>query len=1316
MKSMKWWTSLAFALVLSEPFTSPSNAATETVDGVTWSYTVAEGKAEVTGANPAEGDLAIPSSLGAHPVTSIAYHAFDGCGGLASMAIPDSVVNIGSFAFDGCFGLTNVKIGDGVASIGNYAFHDCKALTSVTMPDGVTSIGSSAFSGCSGLTSVTIGESVTNIGYSAFSGCHGLANVTIPGNVVSIGNYAFYNCSGLTGFVVDSRNPSFSSLDGVLFSRDKSTLLVFPGGKQGPYAIPDGVTIIREYAFSGCGGLTDVTIGGDVRNIGLAAFYNCADLAGVTIGASVTNIGNASFRYCSGLESVTIPDNVESIGTWAFCGCSGLTNVTIGASVTSIGSSAFFGCKNLPAFSVADGNSDFASLDGMLFQKNTATLVCCPAGKSGTCSIPACVERIKTDAYRFAFAGCTKLTAFEVADGNPAFDSYDGVLFSKDMETLVCWPGGKTGVWVIPDGVKSIGHFAFSWCGTLKTLSVPPSLDSIGHAAFFSCCGLETLFMPLSWQGKSLETAQIPARCRIVYGTRGTESVDGETWQYFIEDGSATIIAADRNGEAAIPEELGGCPVTAIAPYAFSGCEGLTDVVIPTGVTNIDHHAFSGCVGLGAVEIPSGVTEIGDYAFSGCKGLTNIVIPDTVQRIGAYAFHDCRNLTDLTFGGGVEDIGKHAFSKCRGLVNVAIPNSVAQIGDYAFYRCSGLADLVLPNGVKRIGNLAFADCDRLPSVTIPASVVELGDNPFALCDGLTEIEVDSNNGAFESQDGVLFTTDKTVLVGFPAGKEGVYSIPDDVENVGPQAFAGCIGLTTLEVGEGNANYASQDGALFSKDMTRLLVCPAGKAGSFAVPDGVVRIEDGAFADCQNLTRLMIPDSATSLGTNSLDRCDGLVALFVPEAWENPRKGNRTLNGARIQPDWKIIHGTLESEVVDGVEWHCFVEDGGSVLLPGDYGAGVEIPAELGGRPVTRIGDYAFYGCEDLKSVEIPGSVTNIGDYAFYGCEGLGDVTLPESVRSIGKWAFGGCKGMKNIKLPEGVESIGDRAFFGCSGLPEAAVPDSVASIGVNAFFGNSELTALEVGTNNANYASQDGVLFSKDMEKLLWCPDGKTGEYAIPGTVKTIAYRAFGDCVGLTAGTVPESVEKIGRNSFYGCRGLAVLYVPASWEGEPDWLDMLARAKLPPECQIIYLKDDPAETTSTTPVPVPFEWLEKKAKSILSANGWDYEAAAAATASNGLAVWKCYLAGLVPTDEGAAFKLKSFSFVNGQPVMKWDPDLNEDGTKQEREYRVWARKSVETPEPEGEKTKDGWTDVTGEEANWVTNGWRFFRVDVEMPQ
>ena len=215
-----------------------------------------------------------------------------------------SVTSIGA-AFDGCSGLTSVTIPNSVTEIGSAAFYNCSSLTSVTIPNSVASIGSNAFSYCRSLTSVTIGNSVTSIGEYAFYGCSGLTSVTIPNSVTSIGTYAFCNCSGLTSVT-----------------------------------IPNSVTSIGYGAFSGCRGLTSVTIPNSVTSIDARAFLDCSGLTSVTIPNSVTSIGREAFYGCLSLTSMTIPNSVTSIGAEAFYNTR-IKSLTIGTGIRSIASDAF---------------------------------------------------------------------------------------------------------------------------------------------------------------------------------------------------------------------------------------------------------------------------------------------------------------------------------------------------------------------------------------------------------------------------------------------------------------------------------------------------------------------------------------------------------------------------------------------------------------------------------------------------------------------------------------------------------------------------------------------------------------------------------------------------------------------------------------------------------------------------------------------------------------------------------------------------------------------------------------------------------------
>ena len=214
----------------------------------------------------------------------------------------------------------------------------------------VTSIGEGAFNYCKRLTSIEIPNSVTSIGEGAFSGCRSLTSVVIPNSVTSIGDRAFNYCFNLTSVIVSENNQCYSSYNGDLYNKDKTTLINYAIGKSKTspeFSIPYGVTSIGERAFYHCSGLTSVEIPNSVTSIGEDAFNGCSGLTSVVIGDSVTSIGERAFGSCYGLTSVVIGDSATSIGNYAFYCCYSLTSVAIGDSVTSIGERAFGHCTKL---------------------------------------------------------------------------------------------------------------------------------------------------------------------------------------------------------------------------------------------------------------------------------------------------------------------------------------------------------------------------------------------------------------------------------------------------------------------------------------------------------------------------------------------------------------------------------------------------------------------------------------------------------------------------------------------------------------------------------------------------------------------------------------------------------------------------------------------------------------------------------------------------------------------------------------------------------------------------------------------------------
>ncbi|MBR1752453.1 MAG: leucine-rich repeat protein [Ruminococcus sp.] len=231
--------------------------------------------------------------------------------------------------------------GKSVTSIGVEAFFKCKSLKSISMPNSITSIAHHAFYGCTGLTSIDVPNSITSIDYGAFFECTSLTSITIPYSVTSIGDHAFSHCTSLTGINVDSKNANYSSLNGVLYNKDKTELIRSPEGIKS-ITIPDSVTSIDSTAFYYCKNLTSITIPDSVTRIGSGAFIGCESLKSITIPNSVTSIGIDAFENCTSLSSITIPDSVTSIGSDAFDGCTSLKSINIPDSVTSIGYKAFF--------------------------------------------------------------------------------------------------------------------------------------------------------------------------------------------------------------------------------------------------------------------------------------------------------------------------------------------------------------------------------------------------------------------------------------------------------------------------------------------------------------------------------------------------------------------------------------------------------------------------------------------------------------------------------------------------------------------------------------------------------------------------------------------------------------------------------------------------------------------------------------------------------------------------------------------------------------------------------------------------------------
>lgn len=497
----------------------------------------------------------------------------------------------------------------------------------------------------------------------------------------------------------------------------------------------NGTCTITEYTGSTVGllNIPGVINGLTVTVIGGWAFSEDADLAenleipgntcSITIPDSITVIESNAFWDCSRLTgNLKIPDSVKDIGDNAFYFCDGLTGITIPKSVKTIGNGAFNNCKNLKSIDVSDQNNFYSSQDGILFNKDKSILIKAPDGikkenyvtpdsittisnyafsncneLSGNLIISENVTSIGYYAFSWCnnltgislpgsvtcigdsvFTGCNNLKSIDVSEQNECFYSLDGVLLSKDKSELIAVPSGIEGKsYAVPNGIKTIGNSAFSFCN-LTSITLPGSVTSIGNSAFFCCSDLKDINIPDN--------------------------------------------------------------VTVIGNSAFDGCSKLKSITIPDSVTTIENWAFNDCRSLEEITLPNNLTTICGATFYNCWSLTDIKIPQNVTTIEYDAFADCSNLKSITLPDGITKIESRAFYDCRNLQNVNLPAGLSEIGSSTFYNCSSLTEITIPDGVTVIDEYAFFCCRELTNITIPKSVTTIGDRAFYDCRNLNLAE------------------------------------------------------------------------------------------------------------------------------------------------------------------------------------------------------------------------------------------------------------------------------------------------------------------------------------------------------------------------------------------------------------------------------------------------------------------------------------------------------------------------------------------------------------------------------------------------
>lgn len=536
-------------------------------------------------------------------------------------------------------------------------------ITEIILEEGITGVeGEWTFAGLENLRSVTLPESITVIGYEAFMNCPVLTSVTIPAGVKEIGSRAFGICGSLTEINVDENNSYYSSVDGVLFNKEKTELIQFPSGRSDTtYKFPETVTRIGDAAFEYNNNLTSIVIPDSVKSIGMNTFNACENLADISITSSVEEIGWYAFSQTAYYNDETKWDNnvlyiddylikakdeisgayeiksgTRAIADDAFSGCRNLTDITIPDSVVIMGDGVFDNCGKLTEVVIPYGTTKIG--ESMFSFCTELTNV----------TIPASVKSIEDHAFNF----CKKLTSIELPDGVTKIGDW---AFKDSALTNI----------TIPSGVTTIGNSAFQ-CFALTDITIPASVTSIGSAAFSGCAVSEI-------------------------------KVDAGNANYISENG--VLFNIEKTELICYPKEKADASYT-----------------IPDSVITVGTMAFYACKNLTEISVPDSVKNINGSAFRACKGLTEFTIPKGVSVINSNVFESCENLTSVVIGEGVKSIGYQAFYNCYALTAVTIPHSVTDIGESAFSYCKYLRSITIGSGVKTIGGGAFNNCIRLRNV------------------------------------------------------------------------------------------------------------------------------------------------------------------------------------------------------------------------------------------------------------------------------------------------------------------------------------------------------------------------------------------------------------------------------------------------------------------------------------------------------------------------------------------------------------------------------------------------------------------------
>ncbi|MDD3947327.1 MAG: leucine-rich repeat protein, partial [Clostridia bacterium] len=1069
----------------------------------------------------------LPSVLFSSSLARIGYSAFQNCASLTTIEMPDSVLAVGNAAFSGCVGLTSAKLSSKLTAVSSLMFYDCGNLVSLTIPfigaagytqeteDAVLGylFGYTKESGVVG-TVQYYGEGaedqatyfipeglsyvfVTNaalIPYGAFSNISTLTEVEIADTVSEISGKAFLGCNTLESltipFIGANRDAtSNEAVLGYLFAETDSSDPMgirqeYGEGQEGYYLIPSTLRSIT---------VTDATA------IGYGALYQLANLIQVSFNANIVSIGENALYGCNALETLEIPfvgfaRHAEGAADAVFGYLFGysqtneagtvrqyyntdesayyyipatLTEVTI-TSADLIPYGAFMNTA-IASIQINDGAEELgekAFAGNMLIQEIVLpnSLLTIRDYAFDNCLLLAFVSlnRVQT-VGDYVFRG-TAVQALTIPDsvtevGEGAFSSMTA------LQTV--------SLSVYNSNLVTIGSYAFEGDTALETIALPNRLTSMGASLFKDCSALWRVSLPyLGADRNALGTPE--SMFGYVFNTAPAAGFDAITQTttegditYYIPSSLTTLIitSATRIGAGAL-SGIGDLSIslnegiTIIEEKAFYGAQ-ITSLHLPASVTILQESAFeSSSITQMTFTIGSALTTICEKAFFNAA-LTSFAVPAGVVTIGESAFqNELFSLTSVTFATAavLETIGRDAFEGNISLTSVTLPASLKFIENSAFENCSALSSLLFASGasLQSIGTYAFAHT-ALDIVNLPQTTQELGDYAFA----------------YTTLTAIGFGTESNLKVlgdySFAYSQLQTLTIPSGVTYVGINPFyetpVANLNLTGYQSG-----YKVESGVLYTKDGSVLISYPQSlEADTFAVPDGVARIDAYAFASNPYLITLSLPSDLLSIGYSAFMDCTALDTVS-------------------FRGDAKLL--VIEEEAFYGCT-ALRIFDAPSTLV--------------------RIENSAFRNTEALTAIDLSAcdALAYLGEYAFEQ-SGILTATLPATLAVMGKGAFKNASNLTAINLHNtDLVTVEEESFYGCVNLLSIEFPSTLETVSTNAFANCDLLSSASFAQTSLSTIGEGAF----DDTALV--------SVALPDSLQLIGQNAFDNCTSLTAVTVP---------------------------------------------------------------------------------------------------------------------------------------------------------------------------------------------------